>query len=81
MTLADRQMPQRGRRPGKSAVRPAHLARKLALVAVLAAGLFGYFAVGEYRVVADGKVEGAVQRSIVAALTVTSARRRRAPAT
>jgi hypothetical protein len=46
---------------------PGHVGRKLGLAAAAAVLAFGYFATGEYRIVADGKVEGTVQRSIVAA--------------
>jgi hypothetical protein len=45
---------------------PRHLGVKLATIALLAIWGGAYFAVGEYRIVADGKVEGAVQRSVVA---------------
>ena len=45
---------------------PGHIGRKLALTGAVAVLAFCYLARGEYRIVADGKVEGAEQRSIVA---------------
>lgn len=45
---------------------PAHLGRKLVAAGVAAVIAFVAFAVGPYRIVADGKVAGAEQRSIVA---------------
>jgi multidrug efflux pump subunit AcrA (membrane-fusion protein) len=47
-------------------VGPAHVGRKLALAAAVVVLAFCYFATGKYRISADGKVEGAEQRSIVA---------------
>jgi hypothetical protein len=43
-----------------------HIGRKLAMIAVIAAIVFFYFAIGGYRVSANGQVEGVVRRSIVA---------------
>jgi multidrug efflux pump subunit AcrA (membrane-fusion protein) len=43
-----------------------HYRLKLAVLALAAAVAFGCFAKGEYRIVADGKVEGAEQRAVVA---------------
>jgi hypothetical protein len=45
---------------------PGHIGRKLSVVAVAAVALFFSFATGDYRVVANGQVEGAVRRSIAA---------------
>ena len=45
---------------------PMHLGRKLAVLAVIGLVLAGQFARGEYRVAADGKIEGVVQRAVVA---------------
>jgi len=46
---------------------PGHLGRKLFLAALVAAGAFGWFAKGPYRVHADAVVEGEVRRELVAA--------------
>lgn len=45
---------------------PGHWGRKLTLAAVLASITFGYFAHGPYRVTAHARLEGAVQRAMVA---------------
>ena len=45
---------------------PMHLGRKLAALAVVALLLAAQFAHGEYRIAADGRIEGRVQRAIVA---------------
>jgi hypothetical protein len=44
---------------------PAHIGRKLSLAGAAAVLLFCLFATGPYRIAADGKVEGELQRSIV----------------
>jgi len=44
---------------------PEHFGRKLAAAAVVFALGFCYFAVGTYRIIADGRVEGSVQRAVV----------------
>lgn len=45
---------------------PRHLGRKLVLLAVAAASLYFYVATAEYRVVANARIEGSVQRTIAA---------------
>jgi len=45
---------------------PGHIGSKLTVVASVLVLAFCYFATGPYQIVADGKVEGEVQRSIVA---------------
>ncbi len=45
---------------------PGYYRTKLAALSLAALVAFGYFAHGDYRIVADGKVEGAEQRVIVA---------------
>ncbi len=45
---------------------PGHPWRKLALVAVLALGLFVQFATGTYRIAADGQLEGVERRALAA---------------
>lgn len=45
---------------------PGHIGSKLAVVTFILVLAFCYFATGPYRIVADGKVEGEVQRTIVA---------------
>jgi multidrug resistance efflux pump len=45
---------------------PGHLGRKVAVLAGAAVVLFFYFATGEYRIAANGQVEGEVRRSVVA---------------
>jgi multidrug efflux pump subunit AcrA (membrane-fusion protein) len=51
---------------GIAIVGPGHAGLKFGIVATIAVAAFCYFATGTYRVTADGKVEGEVQRSIVA---------------
>jgi hypothetical protein len=54
---------------GRQAARlfgPAYLGRKLALLAIVALALLGNFATATYRIGAEGRVEGTVQRAITA---------------
>jgi len=45
---------------------PGHFTRKLVALTAAAAVLFCYFAEGSYRVIADARIEGKVQRALVA---------------
>jgi len=47
-------------------VGPGHPGRKLALAALVAAGLFVQFATGTYRVAAPGQLEGVLRRTVAA---------------
>lgn len=45
---------------------PGYVTRKLVVAGAIALLIFGYFAVGTYRVAADARIEGKIQRAMVA---------------